>query len=236
MSIFAGVYYSYRLVRGVVSGELVVAYAHARAILDLEHGAGLLFEPGLQRWALGESWLIDGANWLYVNSQFLITTSFLIWLYFARNKAFYYVRNMFVIAMGLALVGYLVFPTAPPRLLPQWGFTDTVANWIGQSGSSAASVLYNPYAAIPSMHVAFALMIGIPAIRLVRNRVVKLLWAFYPVLITLVVLVTANHFWFDAVLGAAVAAASSYAAHAALARARPEAWSWRSTLGAEAPA
>jgi membrane-associated phospholipid phosphatase len=77
------------------------------------------------------------------------------------------------------------------------------------------------------MHVAFALMIAIPAIQLVRHRTLKIAWALYPMLVTFVVLATGNHFWLDAVLGALVAAVSAYAAKEALARARPEAWAWR---------
>jgi hypothetical protein len=77
------------------------------------------------------------------------------------------------------------------------------------------------------MHVAFALMIGIPAFKIVRSRALKALWAIYPVVVTFVVLVTANHWWIDAALGVAVAAVSAFAASAAFARARPEAWAWR---------
>ena len=106
---------------------------------------------------------------MYVNSHFVVTTTFLVWLYIARNYAFYYVRNMFMVAMGLALVGYVAFPTAPPRFLPEWGFTDTVAAFVGDAASQSANVLYNPFAAVPSMHVAFALMIAVPAIKLVRH-------------------------------------------------------------------
>jgi hypothetical protein len=76
------------------------------------------------------------------------------------------------------------------------------------------------------MHVAFALMIAVPAIMLARHRVAKALWATYPFVVTFVVVVTANHFWLDAALGALVAALSAYAAYAAFARARPEAWGW----------
>jgi hypothetical protein len=88
-------------------------------------------------------------------------------------------------------------------------------------------VLYNPYAAVPSMHVAFALMIAVPAMALVKHRVFKFLWAFYPALVTFVVVATANHFWLDAAFGVAVAGASAWMASAAFARARPEAWAWR---------
>jgi membrane-associated phospholipid phosphatase len=132
-------------------------------------------------------------------------------------------------------VGYTVFPTAPPRFLPEWGFTDTVANFVGETAENSANVLYNPFAAVPSMHVAFALMIAIPAFMLVRNRVLKALWLAYPFVVTLVVMVTANHYWLDAALGALVAAVSACTASAGFARLRPEAWGWR-TGAAKAPA
>jgi membrane-associated phospholipid phosphatase len=227
LALFAGAYYVYRLVRGFVDGQAGLAFENARTLVDVERSLGLFFEPGLQAWAKGEEWLLTFANWMYVNSHFVVTTTFLIWLYLARNHAYYYVRNMFLVAMCLALVGYLAFPTAPPRFLPEWGFTDTVANFVGESAENSANVLYNPFAAVPSMHVAFALMIAIPAIFLVRNRAIKVLWALYPFVITFVVVVTANHYWLDAALGAAVAAVSAWAATAAFARARPDAWAWR---------
>jgi hypothetical protein len=226
LGLFAGAYYAYRIVRGIVDGQVSIAFQHARSLVGLERGMHLFFEPNLQHWALKSSAVVDAANWTYVNSHFTVTTTFLIWLYLARNNAFYYVRNMFLIAMGLALVGYMVFPAAPPRMLPEWGFTDTVANFVGQSGSDTASLLYNPYAAVPSMHVAFALMIAIPAIMVVRAPVLKVLWSFYPLLITFVVMVTANHFWIDAVFGVMTAGVSAYVAREVLARARPEAWAW----------
>jgi len=236
LTLFAGAYYAYRIVRGVVEGQATVAFEHARWVVDVEKGTGLFFEPGLQRWALGRPWLIDIADWTYLNSHFLITTAFRIWLYLARNRAFYVVRNMFIVAMGLALVGYILFPTAPPRLLPEWGFTDTVTNTVGASQANTAKLLFNPYAAMPSMHVAFALMIAIPAIKVTATRALKYVWGFYPAFVTLVVMITANHFWLDAFAGALVAAVSAYTAHAALGRARPEAWSWKPALEAEARA
>ena len=235
LALFAGAYYAYRLVRGFVDGQAVLAFENARTLVDVERTLGLFFEPGLQAWAQSQEWIVTGANWMYVNSHFAITTTFLVWLYIARNHAFYYVRNMFMIAMGIALALYVAFPTAPPRYLPEWGFTDTVAAFVGEAAEQSVNVLYNPFAAVPSMHVAFALMIAIPAIKLVKPRSLKLAWALYPAVVTFVVVVTANHFWLDAAAGALVAALSGLAASAALGRARPEAWAWR-TRRAEAVA
>ena len=129
-------------------------------------------------------------------------------------------------AMGLALVGYAVYPTAPPRYMPEWGFSDTVAQFVGPQAEASVNMLYNPFAAVPSMHVAFALMIAIPAMRIVKHRAAKVLWGIYPAVVTFVVVVTANHFWLDAALGALVAAISAWGASYALGRARPDAVRW----------
>jgi membrane-associated phospholipid phosphatase len=232
--LFAGAYYLYRIVRGLVDGHPNTAFEHARDILNLERGLHSFIEVDVQRWAIDNSFFIHVANWMYVNSHFLVTTTFLIWLYVARNHAYYYVRNMFMIAMLFALVGYVLYPTAPPRFLPEWGFQDTVAGAFGKA-SESANVLYNPYAAVPSMHVAFALMIAVPAMQLVRPRLLKLAWSFYPLLVTFVVVATGNHFWMDAAIGTLVAVASAFLATSAFARWRPEAWAWR-TSPAEAHA
>jgi hypothetical protein len=231
--LFAGAYYVYRLVRGLVDGHANVAYQHARDIVDFERGIHSFVEVDIQRWAINNPFFIHVADWMYVNSHFIVTTTFLIWLYVARNHAYYFVRNMFIVAMVFALIGYVAFPAAPPRFLPEWGFQDTVADFFGNGASQAASVLYNPYAAVPSMHVAFALMVAVPAIQLVRHRVVKVLWLFYPLLVTFVVIATGNHFWIDAALGVVVAICSAVLARDAFGRARPEAWAWR-TAPAEA--
>jgi hypothetical protein len=230
--LFGGAYYLYRFVRGLVDGHPNVAYQHARDIVYFERGVHAFFEPDLQHWAINHTLIINVADWMYVNSHFIVTTAFLVWLYTARNHAYYFVRNMFMIAMAFALVGYLVFPAAPPRYLPEWGFQDTVSDFFGHA-SNAASVLYNPYAAMPSMHVCFSLLVAVPAIQLIRAKPLKVLWCFYPPLVTFVVISTANHFWLDGAVGAVIALLSALLARTFLARARPESWSWR-TAPAEA--
>ncbi|MEA2493496.1 MAG: hypothetical protein QOJ29_1407 [Thermoleophilaceae bacterium] len=225
--LFASAYYIYRLVRGLVDGKANVAYEHGRNIVDFERSVHLFFEQDVQQWAINHSFAIHIADWMYVNSHFLVTTTFLIWLYIARNHAYYFVRNMFMIAMVFALVGYVLFPTAPPRFFPEWGFTDSVVDYFGAGASQTAGVLYNPYAAMPSMHVAFALMLAVPAMQLMRIRALKVAWAVYPLLVTFVVVATGNHFWLDAAFGALVAATSALLATTAFARFRPEAWAWR---------
>jgi hypothetical protein len=234
ISLWFGAYYLYRLVRGVVDGQAAVAFAHARDVVDLERGMGLSFEPGFQQWAHAHIQpLIDVSNVCYVNFHLFGTTTFLLWLYFRRNDAFYFVRNMFLFAMAIALVGYVVYPTAPPRFLPELGFTDTITQMVGHEPANTANVLYNPYAAVPSMHVAFALMLGFSGARLVTSRVLRTAFYGYPLWVTLVTVITANHFWIDAALGA-VAAAAAYGLAQQVARTRPHAWAFRRRAGAAA--
>jgi membrane-associated phospholipid phosphatase len=222
----------YETVRGIAEGREEVAFANAGLIVDLERATGTFFEPHLQGWLLSERWLVDVTTWMYMNSHFVITTAFLVWLYLFRNDRFYFVRNMFLVAMGLALVGYALMPTAPPRLLPELGFVDTVSAYSDVGHDSALAKLFvNPYAAMPSMHIAFALMIAGAGIGLARRAWSKAFWACYPLLILFVVVVTANHFWLDAAAGAMVAAVSALVAHRLLAAARPAAWSWKPAAG-----
>jgi membrane-associated phospholipid phosphatase len=226
VSLFAAAYFAYRLVRGLAEGNANAAFAHARDLIALERSLHLFVEPSVQAWASGSHLVIVLASWLYVNAQGPITIAALVYLYVRRNSSFYFVRNMFMIAMAIALVGYVVFPTAPPRFMPEWGFSDSVKDLVGiEVGhhNAAMSALFNPYAAVPSMHVAFALMIGWPLARLVRTRVAAILFALYPFVMTFVIVVTANHFIIDALFGALTAGVSAYAA-SWLARARPHAW------------
>jgi membrane-associated phospholipid phosphatase len=224
--LFCGAYWLYRLVRGFTDGRATEAFDNARDVIGLEQHLGLFVEPAMQAWTEGQRWLIDFASWTYVNSHFVVTTVALAFIYLRRNQSFYFIRNMFMVAMGIALVLYAAYPTAPPRYMPEWGFTDSVAEFTGITASgSSADALYNPFAAVPSMHVAFALMLGVPMAAMARRRVVKALWYAYPVLVTWVVVVTGNHWWFDAAAGAAVAAVSAMAA-VGFARTRPAAWSW----------
>jgi len=226
VSLFGGAYLAYMLVRGLVEGHANAAFAHARDLISLERTLHLFVEPSIQAWASGSHLVMVVASWLYVNAQTSVTIAALLYLYMRRNRNFYFVRNMFMIAMAVALVGYLVFPTAPPRFMPEWGFSDSVSDFTGMHVSNASasmSAVTNVYAAVPSMHVAFALMIALPLARLSRRLVVRALWLLYPLVMTFVIVVTANHFIVDALLGALTAGASAYGA-SWLARARPAVW------------
>ena len=235
LGFFAAADLAYDVVRGVADGKHQAAFAHGQQIIDFERSTHTFFEPDLQSLILPVHFLVEFANQLYMNSQFAITLGFLIWLYLFRNEFYYFVRNMFVASMGLALIGYALYPTAPPRLYPQYGFVDTMVDFSNVNHDSAlVKVFINPYAAMPSMHCAFALMIGVTGVRVVRSHLIKAFWAFWPLLVLWVVVVTGNHYWLDAAAGALVAAASALIA-VQLARMRPEAWAFR-TAASEAQA
>ena len=223
--LFCGAYWLYRIVRGQVDGRAAEAFANARELVSLERALGLFVEPAVQSWTQAHALLGDFASWTYVNSHFVVTTVTLAFVYLRRNERFYFVRNMFMVAMGVALVLYVACPTAPPRFMPELGFTDSVAEFTGVR-ADASNPLVNPYAAVPSMHVCFAIMLGLPMARMVRRRWAAALWRAYPVLVTWVVVATANHWWMDAVLGALTAAVAYAVAAGLFARLRPEAWGW----------
>jgi membrane-associated phospholipid phosphatase len=237
IGILVGVDVAYETVRGLADGQRATALVHGQEVIDMERATHTLFEPSIQSFFLPVHWLIDFANQIYLNSQFSITLAFLVWLYLFRNESYYFVRNMFVVAMGLALVGYTLYPTAPPRMFPGDGFIDTITDFSNVNHDSAlAKIFINPYAAVPSMHCAFALMIGGTGVRVARHGYTKAFWAVWPLLVAWVVIVTGNHYWFDVALGWMVALTSALVAHRLLARARPEAWSWRSGAPREAEA
>ena len=233
--LFGAAYMLYRLTRGLVDHPeaAATAFSNARELIGIERTLNIFVEPSVQAFTSGQQWLLDATSWLYINAQTSVTVGALAWLYLFRNESFYFVRNMFLVAFGIALIGYSVYPTAPPRFFPEWGFFDAVSDFTGVPQDSVTiNRLFNPYAAVPSMHVAFALMIGIPLARLVRWRALRIFWATYPLLVVFVIVATANHFIADAVLGAAAAGIGALAA-VALGRLRPEVWNFRPA--AEAP-
>ncbi len=226
--LFLLAYMLYQLVRAAVGGGGYKPFGDATKIINLERALHVFVEPSIQAWAANKHWLMDFADWTYLNAHYFVTIGALVFIYLRRNDSFYFVRNMFMIAMAMALVGYALYPTAPPRLLPEWGFTDSIQQFTGLTVEKGpGSALLNFYAAVPSMHVCFALMIGAPMMRLVSRWPAKLLWGLYPVLISFVVVATGNHYLTDVFLGAVTAGAAALLADRLLARARPDAWAFQ---------
>jgi len=227
VALFCGAYLAYRLVEGAVDGNPAPAFTHARELISIERSLGFFVEPSVQSWASGSHLLMVFATYLYINAQTTILIALLLYLYLFHNRCYYFVRNMAFVAMGVGLLGYAFFPTAPPRFLGNWGFVDTVSQVTNTSSQNNAinKAFINPYAAVPSMHVAFATMIGWTLVRLVKSRPARVWWALWPLLITFVTVITANHFLLDAVLGLLTAAIAAGVAWR-LALIRPHVWAF----------
>ncbi|MBI5106483.1 MAG: phosphatase PAP2 family protein [Solirubrobacterales bacterium] len=226
--LFAAAYWLYRYTRGWVDDPqgATVAFENARNLISIEQATGLFIEPNVHAWTGGWQVAMDVASWIYINAQSTIILAALVFIYVFHNDRFYFVRNMFVVAMAIAIVGYVVYPTAPPRFFPEWGFQDAVAGFTGVNHDDVeVNALFNPYAAVPSMHCCNAILIGWSLAQMCKWRAAKIWWALYPFVMVWVVVATANHWTLDAVLGAATAAVSFYAARW-LARARPDAWAF----------
>jgi PAP2 superfamily len=220
---FGAVYLLYELVRGLVNdNDVARATVDASRVIDLERSLHVFVEPSVQAWALHRPWLMDIADWTYLDAHGAVTFAALTFVYLRRNDSFDLMRNTFMIAMAIALVGYVVYPTAPPRLMPQWGFADPIRAMTGVDAERGpGSILLNAYAAIPSMHVCFALLTAGSMSTVAHRPMIRVAWRLYPAAITLVVLVTGNHYLTDIVLGALTAGAAALLARAVRGRPRP---------------
>lgn len=196
----------YEISRTLAKGDLAVAFVHARDVVSVEKSMGIFTELDVQHWALARPWVLDVANTTYFHAHFAVTTCFMFWLYLRRNHHYYFVRNIIFSAMALALIGYILFPTAPPRMLTDLGFIDTLEKTADVNfNTGAVSLLSNPFAAVPSVHTCFSLIIGSSCFFLVRRPAIRLIWLLYPCLIVFSIVATGNHFWLDAILGAGLA-------------------------------
>lgn len=194
---------AYFLTRGLIRGRASVAFQHAREILSIERALHLDPEAALQHFALAHSWLMDAANFFYIFGHLPVLISVAVWLFWTRPAAYRWFRNAFLISAGIGLSIYAIFPVAPPRYLP--GFTDTLkVGGINLDGSSIA-LFYNPYAAMPSLHVGWALLAAVVVVRSARAWWLRVGGALLPVVMTFTVLMTANHFLLDIVAGCTIA-------------------------------
>ena len=205
-AVFWSFYVAYEGSRGASDGARDEAFSWATRVLDLERVLGLDVELDVQRWALdAPDVVMSVANWTYFNCQFTISYGLMLWIYFRRNYAFYFSRNVLMLSSFIGLVGYNLLPTAPPRMFPELGFEDTLNQTAINHQSGIVAMFSNPYAAMPSLHTAYALTIGITAITVTRSPLVRLVWALYPGLVVFSIVSTANHWLLDAIAGAGVA-------------------------------
>lgn len=195
----------YNVGRLVATGRVATADGHARQLVDLERWLGLPSEETLQRLAFRVPDLIAFADRYYVAVHFPITVAVLVWLYLFRRPAYTWAKWGLIVATATAMVVHIALPMTPPRLLPGLDMIDTGAR-AGQSvyaGTSPVGGLANEYAAMPSLHVGWALLLAVVLIRTCRTRW-RWLWLAHPVITFVVVTVTANHYLLDGVAGSAL--------------------------------
>jgi membrane-associated phospholipid phosphatase len=198
---------AYQIARGVADRDPARAFANGWAVIDLEQRLTGLGELTLQGWTQSSEFLEMLVSWTYWNSEFTVMGLALLWVYLRRNGAFTRFRNTILLANVLGLIGYVLLPTAPPRFFTTIGFDDTLAQFGGLNhGSGLIELASNPYAAMPSLHAADALIVGIILASVVRRPVFKALWLLWPVWVWFAVMATGNHFWLDVVAGILLAA------------------------------
>jgi hypothetical protein len=209
----AVLYGLYEVVRGAPGENVRAAMRHTAEIVALEQDAGVYVERGIQEAVEAVPGVPTVLGLAYVLLHFAGTTAALVWLHRRHPDRFPLVRTTVVAATALALVGYVLYPAAPPRLA-DLGFSDTVTTHTGLNLSSdLLGALYNPFAAVPSLHFGYALIVGVALATLATRRWVRIAGALYPLAMLLVIVATGNHFVFDAALGAIVVVAAWLVAH-----------------------
>lgn len=207
IAIFAAALAIYQVSRILVVGEPSTAFRNAAELISFEKSSGLFVELSIQQWLLGHIALTELLNRFYMLGHWIFTTVFFVWLYRRRRRIYPYVRNAFLAANAISLVVFMLFPVAPPRLVSGDGFVDTLRGISAvdlQAG--ALSGLFNPHAAVPSMHFGYAFMIGVVGAMLVRHWALRALAIAYPLLVFLTITGTANHYVFDSLAGGVVIA------------------------------
>lgn len=211
LAIVFAAYFAYFAVRSATEGDVTLAMEHARVLQRVERGLGIFVEPALQAAILDRSWLIDLANWVYVWGHWPVIAGVATWLYHSRPERYRLVRNAFLISGAIGLLIFAAFPVAPPRLA-DIGLVDTVAERSNFYHVLQPPPLTNQYAALPSLHFGWNLVIGMSLLRESRHRAGKVLGAALPLAMLAAVLVTANHYLVDVLAGGAVAMTGLYVA------------------------
>ncbi|MGB8002810.1 MAG: phosphatase PAP2 family protein [Gaiellaceae bacterium] len=200
--IWFGFLAAYQVARGLADRDPTRAFTNGWRVIGLEQRLAGLGELTLQGWTQSSRVLETLVSWTYWNSEFTVIGIALLWVYFRRNAAFTRFRNTILLANVLGLLGYIFLPTAPPRFFTSIGFTDTLGQFGGLNhGSGLVQLAANPYAAMPSLHAADALIVGVILASVVRNPFAKAVWVLWPAWVWFAVMATGNHFWLDVLAG-----------------------------------
>ena len=206
---FYGLYTLSRDLQGSATVSYANALGNASRIIDLERYLGIFHEEALQRTLIGHRVIIETANVFYGSLHMVVTVFVLVVVYRTNCVSYQRARNALAATTALALVGFAAFPTLPPRLLPSsYGFVDTLTKFgtLWSFDSGAVAKLSNQYAAMPSLHFAWALWCAISLAPILHNKSARIVVYLYPAITLTVIIATANHFILDALCGAAILA------------------------------
>jgi hypothetical protein len=196
----------YFVVRGSVVDRTAEALGRGFQIIDLERELGFFWELELQTAILGSQFLVQMFNAIYFWLDFPLIIVVGLWLYFRHRRHYTLTRDAMLLSGGIALIIYHLFPVAPPRFLPEFGFVDTMEIYSHLSyQAQQAQPFVNPYAAVPSLHVGWPVLLAIGVIAATRNKILWFAAALLPISQFFAVVTTANHYIFDAPVGVAVA-------------------------------
>jgi membrane-associated phospholipid phosphatase len=201
VSIWLGFALAYQVARGFADRDPTKAFANAIRVIDFEQRVAGLYELTAQRMIDSSNVLAKLAAWTYWNSEFTVISITLLFVYMRRHYAFTRFRNAILATNVVGLIGYVLLPTAPPRMFPGYGFADPLTT----HESSLVQLAANPYAAMPSLHSADALIVGVMMAWVCRSLWAKVLWTIWPAWVWFTVMATANHYWLDVLVGVVVA-------------------------------
>jgi hypothetical protein len=195
----------YELGRHLADSEVSVATAHARRVWDLERWLRLPSEAAVQHWVLDNANVARLCNLYYVGVHFPATLAVLVWLFVWHREQYLRVRTEMIISTAIALLIHINYPLAPPRLVSTFGIVDTMVT-VGPSAypSSTTGGFANQFAAMPSLHVGWAVLLAVAVIRVYRDSRWRWTALLYPLATWTVVVVTGNHYIIDGVVGSAI--------------------------------
>ncbi len=221
-AIWIGFYVVYQVARGAADQSVSRAFANGEWIIERQRDLHAMVELPLQHLVESSSLLIQATSYTYWLSQFAVVGIALLYVYFRAHERFVRFRNTLIVANLIGLVGYVTVPTAPPRMFPEAGFHDTLAQHAALThDSSLIQFSSNPYAAMPSLHSCDALIVGVMMALVVRSRWAKALWLAWPAWVWFSVMATGNHFWLDIAAGIAVAGIAAAIVYRPWRRLRP---------------
>ncbi len=198
-------YFAYHLVRGAVNGRIDIAFDNANQLIQLEKGLGIFWEVSLQEMILGHQVLINLFNAVYIYGHIPLIGALALWIFCFRREVFARYRNAFLISGAIGLIFFVTLPMAPPRLLPDVGIVDTITLHTESYRVLQPPAFVNQYAAMPSLHFGWNLLLGLAVFETSSTRLAKGFGLLMPFAMLAGIIFTGNHYVLDPAVGGLIA-------------------------------